>query len=69
MEEGWGKIQNSSDSKSKSKFGCIYLLMPQGTAHDAALNDSLITRKVAECEVIKLEVELLRAEEAKHSLN
>lgn len=51
-------------SHSKSKFGCVYLLTPQGIAQKAALTGSFVTRRMAEYEALKLEIELLRAEEA-----
>ena len=62
MEKGWVKMQNFSHSKSK--FGYVYLLTPQGIAQKAALTSDFITRKMVEYEALKSEIELLRLEEA-----
>lgn len=62
MEKGWVKMQNFSHSKSK--FGYVYLLTPQGIAQKAALTSDFISRKMAEYEALKSEIELLRLEEA-----
>ena len=61
IEKGWIKMQNFTHSKSK--FGYVYLLTPQGIAQKAAMTSSFITRKMAEYEALKAEIELLRAEE------
>ncbi len=63
MEKGWVKMQNFSHSKSK--FGYVYLLTPQGIAQKAALTGSFIARKMAEYEALKLEIEILCEEAAK----
>jgi len=62
MEKGWVKMQNFSNSKSK--FGYVYLLTPQGIAQKAALTSGFIARKMAEYEALKSEIELLRLEDA-----
>ncbi len=59
-EKGWIKVQNFS--QSKNKFGYIYILTPRGIAEKAALTSQFLKRKMEEYELLRSEIEALRAE-------
>jgi EPS-associated MarR family transcriptional regulator len=60
MEKGWVKMHNFS--QSKNKFGYAYILTPQGLAEKAQLTSSFLRRKMQEYEVLKAEIDSLKAE-------
>ena len=48
--------------KSKNKFKDVYVLTPQGIAEKAQLSIRFLSRKIAEYEALKAEIESFRAE-------
>lgn len=60
MEKGWIKVQNFS--QSKHKLGYAYLLTPHGLSEKSKLTAKFIKRKVAEYEMLQLEIEALKSE-------
>jgi EPS-associated MarR family transcriptional regulator len=58
--KGWIKMQNFS--QSKHKMGYIYLLTPDGIAEKSALTARFLKRKLEEYEILREEIENLRAE-------
>ncbi len=60
MDKGWVKMQNFGHSKNK--FGYVYLLTPHGAAEKARLTQRFLTRKLAEYEALKAEIEVLKQE-------
>ncbi len=58
--KGWIKVQNFS--QSKNKFGYVYILTPRGIAEKATLTSRFLKRKMEEYELLKSEIEALRAE-------
>ncbi len=60
MEKGWVKMKNFIHSKNK--FGYVYVLTPTGIAERAELTSKFLARKVAEYEMLKHEIEALKAE-------
>jgi EPS-associated MarR family transcriptional regulator len=60
INKGWVKVQNFS--QSKNKFGYIYVLTPQGIVEKAMLTTRFLTRKMAEYEAMKLEIDSLTSE-------
>ena len=60
MEKGWIKVQNFS--QSKHKLGYAYLLTPHGLSEKSKLTAKFLKRKVAEYEMLQLEIEALKSE-------
>jgi EPS-associated MarR family transcriptional regulator len=60
MEKGWVKMKNFIHSKNK--FGYVYVLTPTGIAERAELTSKFLARKVSEYEILKHEIEVLKAE-------
>lgn len=60
IDKGWVKVQNFS--RSKNKFGYIYVLTPQGIAEKALLTGRFLRRKMTEYEQLQAEIEALKAE-------
>ncbi len=60
VDKGWIKMQNFS--QSKHKMGYIYLLTPDGVAEKSALTARFLKRKLEEYEILREEIENLRAE-------
>jgi EPS-associated MarR family transcriptional regulator len=60
IDKGWVKVQNFS--KSKNKFGYIYVLTPQGIAEKALLTTRFLKRKMAEYDALKLEIDTLTSQ-------
>ena len=54
MAYGWVKMQNFS--KSKNKFGYIYLLTQDGATQKAALTSKFLKRKLIEYDTLKGEI-------------
>ena len=61
IDKGYVKVRNFS--KSKNKFGYIYVLTPQGIAEKALLTSRFLRRKMVEYEALRAEIESLHAEE------
>jgi len=60
VEKGWIKMQNFSQSKHKLRYA--YLLTPEGISVKSKLTTEFLKRKTAEYDVLKTEIEILRAE-------
>ena len=60
IDKGWVKVHNFS--QSKNKFGYIYVLTSQGIAEKAYLTGRFLSRKMAEYEALRAEIESLHAE-------
>ena len=60
VEKGLVKMQNFSQSKNKLRYA--YLLTPAGVAEKSKLTMKFLKRKVAEYEVLQVEIQALRAE-------
>jgi EPS-associated MarR family transcriptional regulator len=60
IDKGFVKMGNFQ--KSKNKFKYVYLLTPQGIAERVMLTSRFLQRKMEEYEVLKAEIERLRAE-------
>jgi len=60
IEKGWIKMQNFS--RSKNKFGYVYILTPKGISQKAALTANFLKRKLSEYEALKLEIASLNLE-------
>jgi EPS-associated MarR family transcriptional regulator len=60
IDKGLVKMQNFSSSKNKFKY--VYLLTPMGVAEKVALTTRFLSRKMAEYEALKLEIEALKSE-------
>ena len=56
--KGFLKVQNFS--LSKNKFGYIYVLTPNGIAEKAQITNRFLSRKMAEYEALRAEIESLR---------
>jgi EPS-associated MarR family transcriptional regulator len=61
VSKGFVKIDNFS--KSRQKFGYLYILTPVGIAKKAELTRHFLKRKVCEYEALKNEIEMLEKEE------
>lgn len=57
IDKGWVKVQNFS--RSKNKFGYIYVLTPQGLTEKALLTGRFLKRKIQEYEALKAEIDAL----------
>jgi len=62
MEKGLVKMTNFS--KSKNKFGYIYVLTPAGIAEKASITHRFLQRKLEEYRALKSEIEALEIETA-----
>jgi len=60
IEKGLIKMQNFS--RSKNKFGYVYVLTPRGAKEKLALTERFLKRKMNEYEALKAEIESLEAE-------
>ena len=60
MEKGWIKMQNFS--RSKNKFGYVYILTPTGVKQKLALTERFLKRKLNEYETLKAEIASLEDE-------
>ena len=60
IDKGLVKMQNFS--RSKNKFGYVYLLTPKGVSEKITLTIKFLERKQDEYEVLKTEIESLKAE-------
>lgn len=60
IDKGLVKMQNFQNSKSKFKY--VYLLTPMGVSEKLALTSQFLSRKMQEYEVLKYEIESLKAE-------
>ncbi len=57
-----GFVKMGNFQKSKNKFKYVYLLTPQGIAEKVVMTSRFLTRKMEEYEILKVEIEALRAE-------
>ena len=55
-----GMVKMHNFSKSRNKFGYIYVLTPNGMAHRAVLAQAFLKRKQAEYAALQSEIESLR---------
>ncbi len=60
VEKGWLKLGNFR--KSSNKLGYVYLLTPTGIAEKSALTARFLTRKMAEYEQLREEIDALQNE-------
>ena len=60
VEKGWVKLENFQ--KNPNKLGYLYLLTPMGFSAKAQLTTSFLRRKMVEYEVLRTEIDQLRAE-------
>ena len=60
VDKGLVKLGNFTASKDKRRYA--YVLTPKGVAQKAALTRAFLTRKVAEYEALKQEIEALNLE-------
>ena len=60
IDKGLVKMQNFS--RSKNKFGYVYLLTPKGISEKITLTSKFLERKQAEYEALKAEIESLKAQ-------
>jgi len=60
VDKGWVKMKNFANSKNK--FGYVYVLTPHGLSEKAELTSRFLKRKMAEYEMLKHEIEALKAE-------
>lgn len=58
VDKGWVKMKNFAHSKNK--FGYVYMLTPHGLSEKADLTSRFLKRKMAEYEMLKLEIESLK---------
>jgi EPS-associated MarR family transcriptional regulator len=58
VDKGWVKMKNFAHSKNK--FGYMYVLTPHGLSEKAELTGRFLKRKMAEYEMLKLEIESLK---------
>lgn len=57
-----GLVKMKSFTNSKSKFGYVYVLTPNGIAEKAAIAQRFLLRKMDEYEALKAEIEALKSE-------
>lgn len=57
-----GLVKMGNFQKSKNKFKYVYLLTPQGIAEKAQLTSRFLSRKIAEYEALKADIESLHSE-------
>ena len=60
VKKGLVKMQNFSQSKSKLRYA--YLLTPAGVAAKSKLTAQFLSRKVAEYEALKIQIDQLKSE-------
>ncbi|WP_396435810.1 MarR family EPS-associated transcriptional regulator [Limnohabitans sp.] len=60
IDKGWAKVQNFS--QFKNKFGCIYVLTPQGMLEKVSLASRFLQRKQPEYQALRTEIDSLKAE-------
>ena len=60
VKRGFVKMENFS--KSRQKFGYLYILTPAGITKKAELTSQFLKRKVHEYEALKKEIEMLENE-------
>ena len=60
VDKGWVKMKNFA--YSKNKFGYVYVLTPHGLSEKADLTARFLKRKMDEYEMLKHEIEALKAE-------
>jgi len=60
IEKGLIKAKNFSKSQKKSRY--LYILTPSGIENKAALTKRFLTRKIAEYENLRAEIEEIRKE-------
>lgn len=60
IEKGWVKVQNFQASETKWRYA--YVLTPNGLAQRAAMTARFLTKKLAEYEALKSEIEGLQGE-------
>ena len=60
LNNGLVKVRNFRNSQNKR--GYAYLLTPEGLVTKAELSRRFLARKIAECEALRLEIELLQEE-------
>ena len=60
IDKGLVKMQNFS--RSKNKFGYVYLLTPKGLSEKITLTSKFLERKQAEYEALKAEIESLKTQ-------
>ncbi len=58
VDKGWVKMKNFAHSKNK--FGYVYVLTPHGLSEKAELTGRFLKSKMAEYEMLKLEIESLK---------
>jgi len=62
VDKGWVKMKNFAHSKNK--FGYVYVLTPHGLSEKAEFTGRFLKRKMAEYEMLKHEIDVLKAEMA-----
>ena len=60
LDRGLIKVQNFRNSKNKAAYA--YYLTPEGMRRKAGLTAGFLKRKIAEYQLLKREIELLKAE-------
>ncbi len=60
IDKGFVKMQTFS--RSKNKFGYVYLLTPKGISEKVSLTSKFLKLKQAEYEALKAEIESLKAQ-------
>jgi EPS-associated MarR family transcriptional regulator len=60
IAKGMVKMQNFSESRNK--FGCLYVLTPNGVAHRTVLAQAFLKRKLVEYAALQQEIESLKQE-------
>lgn len=60
VQKGWVKLENFQNNPKK--LGYLYLLTPMGMAAKTRLTARFLRRKLAEYEVLKIEIERLKGE-------
>ncbi len=66
IEKGWVKMKNFVNSKNK--FGYVYVLTPAGIAEKAAITHGFLQRKIVEYELLKAEIDIIKAEVQKTNM-
>jgi EPS-associated MarR family transcriptional regulator len=66
LAKGLVKVQNFRNNTNKR--GYIYFLTPEGVAAKAELTRHFLTRKIAEYDALRLEIERLRVESEREVL-
>jgi EPS-associated MarR family transcriptional regulator len=66
VDKGWVKMKNFAHSKNK--FGYVYVLTPHGLSEKTDLTARFLKRKMAEYEMLKLEIESLKKQVASQEI-